>query len=67
MTELTEVPYLSAKQVTQLKKNNSDLISQFKYAQIIESIMHLINFTQLDIAYAMCRLSRYIHSPNHDH
>ena len=29
--------------------------------------MHLINFSRPDIAYALCRLSRYTHNPNNDH
>ena len=29
--------------------------------------MHLMNFFKLDIAYAMCRLSKYMHNPNQDH
>ncbi|XP_071939234.1 uncharacterized protein [Coffea arabica] len=52
---------------TQLKKNNGDPIAQSKYAQIIGSLMHLMNFTRPDIAYAVCRLSRYTHNPNHEH
>ena len=28
--------------------------------------MHLMNFSRLDIAYALCRLSRYTHNPNND-
>ncbi|XP_071902719.1 secreted RxLR effector protein 161-like [Coffea arabica] len=52
---------------TQLKKNNSDPIAQSKYAQIIGSLMHLMNFTRLEIAYVVCRLSRYTHNPNREH
>ena len=29
--------------------------------------MHLMNFSRPDIAYAMCRLSRYTHNLNNDH
>ena len=29
--------------------------------------MHLMNFTRPDIAYAICRLSRYTHNPNNEH
>ena len=29
--------------------------------------MHLMNFTRLDIAYTVCRLSRYTHNPNREH
>ncbi|XP_071928133.1 uncharacterized protein [Coffea arabica] len=52
---------------TQLKKNNGNPIAQSKYAQIIGSLMHLMNFTRPDIAYAVCRLSRYTHNPNREH
>ncbi|XP_071912216.1 uncharacterized protein [Coffea arabica] len=52
---------------TQLKKNNGDPIAQSKYAQIIGSLMHLMNFTRPDIAYVVCRLSRYTHNPNREH
>ncbi|XP_071940012.1 uncharacterized protein [Coffea arabica] len=51
----------------QLRKNNGDPIAQSKYAQIIGSLMHLMNFTRPDIAYAVCRLSRYTHNPNREH
>ena len=42
-------------------------MSQFEYAQIIGSLMHLMNYTRLDIAYVMGRLSRYTYCPNKDH
>ena len=29
--------------------------------------MHFMNFSRLDISYAVCRLSRYTHNPNNDH
>ena len=29
--------------------------------------MHLMNFSRPNIAYAVCRLSRYTHNPNNDH
>ena len=46
---------------SQLKKNKDDVVSQLKYAQIIGSLMHLINFTWPDIAYVVCRLGKDIH------
>ena len=52
---------------THLMKNQGDPMSQAQYAQIIGSLMYLMNFSRLDIAYAVCRLSRYIHNPNNDH
>ena len=39
-------------------------MGQAEYAQIIGSLMHLMNFFRPDIAYAVCRLSRYTHNPN---
>ena len=52
---------------TQLKKNRGDIVAQSEYAQIIGSLMHLMNFSRPDIAYAVCRLSRYTHNPGYDH
>jgi hypothetical protein len=52
---------------SQLKKNKGDAVGQLEYAQIIGSLMHLMNFTRPDIAYAVCRLSRYTQNPNHEH
>ena len=51
----------------QSKKNQGDSVIQPEYAQIIESLMHLMNFSQPDIAYDMCRLRKYIQNPNRDH
>ena len=50
-----------------LMKNRGDLVGQAKYAQIIGSLMHLMNFFRPDIAYAVCRLSKYTHNPNNYH
>ncbi|XP_070030835.1 secreted RxLR effector protein 161-like [Nicotiana tabacum] len=52
---------------SQLNKNNGNPVAQFKYAQIIGSLMHLMNFISPDIAYVVCRLSRYTHNPNMEH
>ena len=52
---------------THLMKNQGDLVGQAQYAQICGSLMHLMNFSRPDIAYAVCRLSRYTHNPNNDH
>ena len=48
-------------------KNRGDPMGPSEYAQIIGSLMHLMNFSRLDITYAVCRLSRYTHNPNNDH
>ena len=52
---------------SQLKKNIGEPIAQTQYAQIIGSLLQLMNFSRPDIAYAAGRLSRYIHNPNQDH
>ena len=52
---------------SQLKKNKKHSVAQIEYAQIIGSLMYLMNYTRLDIAYAVGRLSRYTQSPNQDH
>ena len=52
---------------THLMKNQGDPMGQAEYAQIIGSLIHLMNFSGPDIAYAVCRLSRYTHNPNNDH
>ena len=52
---------------THLMKNRGDLVGQAEYTQIIGSLMHLTDFSRPDIAYTVCRLSRYIHNSNNDH
>ena len=48
-------------------KNRGDPMGHYEYAHIIGSLMHLMNFSRPDIAYAVCRLYRYTHNPNNDH
>ena len=50
-----------------LKKNLSKGISSHKYSQIIDSLLHLTNFSRPDIAYAVGRLGRYTNNPDHSH
>ena len=50
-----------------LRKNKEQIVSQSEYAQIIGSLMHLMNYTRPNIAYVVGRLSRYTHCPNKDH
>ena len=50
-----------------LKKNNGPSVSQIEYANIIGSVMFLMNYTRLNIAYTVNRLSRYTHNPNDMH
>ena len=49
---------------SQLNKNIGEPIAQTQCAQIIGSLLHLMNFSIPDIAYAVGKLSRYTHSPN---
>ena len=44
---------------SQLKKNKEHSVAQTEHAQIIGSLMYLANYTRLDIAYVVSRLSRY--------
>ena len=71
---LRKFSYLECKPVStpfnansQLKKNKDQSICQDKYAQIIGSLIYLMNCTRPDIAYAVGRLSRYTQCPNKDH
>ena len=50
-----------------LFKNVYESISQLEYAQIIGSLMYLINCTRPDIAYAVSKLSRYTKNPGVEH
>ena len=50
-----------------LNKNKESSVSQTKYAKIIGSVMFLMNYTRLDIAYVVSRLSRYTHNPSSEH
>ena len=52
---------------SQLKKNKGDPVAQSEYAQIIGSLLHLMNFSRSNIAYAVGRLSRHTKNPNQDH
>ena len=52
---------------SQMKKNREHSVAQIEYAQIIGSLMYLMNCTKPDIVYAVGRLSRYTQSPNQDY
>ena len=52
---------------SKLMKNRGESISQSQYAQVIGSLLHLMSFSGLDIAYAVSRLSRYTQCPSQDH
>ena len=50
-----------------LSKNKGESISQPEYAQIIGSLMYLMNCTRPDIAQAINKLSRFTSNPGQDH
>jgi len=50
-----------------LKKNRGPSVSQIEYAKIIGSLMFFMNYTHLDIASAISRLSRYTQNPTKEH
>ncbi|RVW99969.1 Retrovirus-related Pol polyprotein from transposon TNT 1-94 [Vitis vinifera] len=52
---------------SQLKKNREHSVAQIEYAQIIGSLMYLMNCIKPDIAYAVGKLSQYTQSSNQDH
>ena len=62
--KLVSTPYDPS---SQLKKSREHSVAQIEYAQIVGSLMYLMNCTILDIAYAVGRLNRYTQSPNQDH
>jgi len=43
------------------------VIAQLEYASAIESLMYAMHCTRPDIAFAICKLSRYTSKPNKDH
>ena len=53
--------------ISELKNNREHSVAQIEYAQIIGSLMYLMNYTRPDIAYAVGRLSQYTQSPNQNH
>ena len=52
---------------THLYRNTGIGRRQLEYYQIIENLMCLMNYTRLDIAYTVNKLSRYTNNPSDDH
>ena len=49
-----------------MSKNKGESVSQLEYCRVIESLMYLMSYTILDIAYTISKLSRYTSNPNND-
>jgi hypothetical protein len=50
-----------------LKKNRRMSRDQFRYSQIISSLMYLASTTRPDISFAVSKLSRFVSNPGDDH
>ena len=50
-----------------LAKNDGRSIAQLEYASAIGSLMYLMHCTRPDIAFAVCKLSRYTSNPSGEH
>ena len=50
-----------------LNYNTSRAIAQLEYASAIASLMYVMHCTRPDVAYPMCKLSRYTSNPNMEH
>lgn len=50
-----------------LSENSGRAIAQIEYASAIGSLMYAMHCTRPDIAFAVCKLSRYTHNPSAEH
>ena len=50
-----------------LTDNEGRSVSQLSYASAIGSLMYAMHCTRSDIAFAVCKLSRYTHNPSTEH
>jgi hypothetical protein len=50
-----------------LRKNRRIVRDQFRYSQIIGSLMYLASATRPDISFTVCKLSRFVSNPGDDH
>jgi hypothetical protein len=57
-------PYDSS---SKLVENSGRVVAQIEYASAIGCLMYATHCTRPDIAYAVCKLSRYTSNPNNDH
>ncbi|XP_075099215.1 secreted RxLR effector protein 161-like [Nicotiana tabacum] len=52
---------------SKMVENPRRSVSQLDYASAIGSLMYVMHCTRPDIAFAICKLSRYNHTPSGDH
>jgi hypothetical protein len=50
-----------------LRKNRRIVRDQFRYSQIIGSLMYLASTTRPDISCTVCKLSQFVSNPGDDH
>ncbi|GKB25313.1 zinc finger, CCHC-type containing protein [Tanacetum coccineum] len=62
--EEANAPYESS---CKLVKNNGRDVAQIEYASAIGCLMYATHCTRPDIAYVVCKLSRYMSNPSQDH
>lgn len=71
---LSKFNYLGIKKVNtqydvskKLKENSYRSVSQLDYASVIGRLVYDMHCTRPDIAYVVCKLSRYTYNPSSDH
>nr|GEX40521.1 zinc finger, CCHC-type [Tanacetum cinerariifolium] len=62
--EEANTPYESS---CKLVENNGRAVAQIEYASAIGCLMYATHCTRPDIAYVLCKLSRYTSNPSQDH
>ncbi|GJT64928.1 zinc finger, CCHC-type containing protein [Tanacetum coccineum] len=62
--EEANTPYESS---CKLVENNGRVVAQIEYASAIGCLMYATHCTRPDIAYVVCKLSRYTSNPSQDH
>ncbi|GJW43256.1 putative reverse transcriptase domain-containing protein [Tanacetum coccineum] len=62
--EEANTPYESS---CKLVENNGRVVAQIEYASAIGCLMYATHCTRPDIAYDVCKLSRYMSNPSQDH
>ena len=48
-------------------ENSGRAVAQLEYASVIGSLMYAMHYTRSNIAFIVCKMSRYICNPNIEH